>query len=200
MLLRFYDPQSGSVLIDGVPVEDADLAELRRRFALVPQEPALFADTIAANIGFGAPGASQERIEKAARAAFAHDFITALPQGYATMLGEGGVNLSAGQRQRIAIARAILRDAPILLLDEATSALDSESERLVQMAIARLMRGRTTLLIAHRLSTVREADLIVVMEEGKIVETGSHDALLSRGGPYARMQRLQVLDDIPPAA
>ena len=195
MLLRFYDPQSGRVLVDGVPVENADLAELRRRFALVPQEPALFADTIAANIGFGAPGGSQEQIEKAARAAFAHDFVSALPQGYATMLGEGGVNLSAGQRQRIAIARAILRDAPILLLDEATSALDAESETLVQRALDAIMVGRTTLVIAHRLATVISADRILVLDQGQLVEEGTHQRLIRGEGIYARLAALQFAPD-----
>jgi ATP-binding cassette, subfamily B, bacterial MsbA len=160
----------------------------------------LFDDTVRANIAFGRPGASDEAIVEAAKAAAAHEFIARLPEGYAAQVGHGGNRLSGGERQRIALARAFLKDAPILLLDEATSALDSESERLVQAAIARLMRGRTTLVIAHRLSTVRDADLIVVMEAGRIVEAGTHDALIARSGAYARMQRLQVLDDIPPAA
>jgi subfamily B ATP-binding cassette protein MsbA len=197
---RLYDVTGGAVLIDGTDVRDATLGSLRANIAVVSQDVVLFDDTVRANIAFGRPGASDEAIVEAAKAAAAHEFIARLPEGYAAQVGHGGNRLSGGERQRIALARAFLKDAPILLLDEATSALDSESERLVQAAIARLMRGRTTLLIAHRLSTVREADLIVVMEEGKIVETGSHDALLSRGGPYARMQRLQVLDDIPPAA
>jgi subfamily B ATP-binding cassette protein MsbA len=197
---RLYDVTEGAVVIDGQDIRDVTLRSLRARIAVVSQDVVLFDDTVRANIVFGRPGASEEEIVEAAKAAAAHDFIMRLPEGYDAQVGHAGNRFSGGERQRISLARAFLKNAPILLLDEATSALDSESERLVQMAIARLMRGRTTLLIAHRLSTVREADLIVVMEEGKIVETGSHDALLSRGGPYARMQRLQVLDDIPPAA
>ena len=194
LLLRFYDPQKGTVSVDGVPVNQADLHELRSRFAIVPQEPALFADTVAANIGYGVGEASRSEIEKAARAAFAHDFIAALPQGYDTMLGEGGVTLSAGQRQRIAIARAVLRDAPILLLDEATSALDSESETLVQRALDAIMQGRTTLVIAHRLATVLKADRIVVMDHGRIVAVGSHSELLRSNALYARLAALQFTD------
>ena len=195
LLLRFYDPQKGTVSVDGVPVNQADLHELRSRFAIVPQEPALFADTVAANIGYGVGEASRAEIEKAARAAFAHDFIVALPQGYDTMLGEGGVTLSAGQRQRIAIARAVLRDAPILLLDEATSALDSESETLVQRALDAIMQGRTTLVIAHRLATVTRADRILVLDQGRLVEEGTHQSLLGNGGIYARLAELQFATD-----
>jgi len=195
LLLRFYDPQKGTVSVDGVPVNQADLHELRSRFAIVPQEPALFADTVAANIGYGVGEASRSEIEKAARAAFAHDFIAALPQGYDTMLGEGGVTLSAGQRQRIAIARAVLRDAPILLLDEATSALDSESETLVQRALDAIMQGRTTLVIAHRLATVTRADRILVLDQGRLVEEGTHQSLLGNGGIYARLAELQFATD-----
>jgi ATP-binding cassette, subfamily B, bacterial len=195
LLLRFYDPQKGTVAVDGVPVNQADLHELRSRFAIVPQEPALFADTVAANIGYGVGEASRAEIEKAARAAFAHDFIAALPQGYDTMLGEGGVTLSAGQRQRIAIARAVLRDAPILLLDEATSALDSESETLVQRALDAIMQGRTTLVIAHRLATVTRADRILVLDQGRLVEEGTHQSLLGNGGIYARLAELQFATD-----
>ncbi len=195
LLLRFYDPQAGKVTIDGVSVKEADLQALRSRFAIVPQEPALFADTVAANIGYGTGDASRAEIEKAARAAFAHDFIMALPQGYDTMLGEGGVTLSAGQRQRIAIARAVLRDAPILLLDEATSALDSESETLVQRALDRIMEGRTTLVIAHRLATVTRADRILVLDQGRLVEEGTHQSLISHGGVYARLAELQFATD-----
>jgi ATP-binding cassette subfamily B protein len=195
LLLRFYDPQKGTVSVDGVPVNQADLHELRSRFAIVPQEPALFADTVAANIGYGVGEASRSEIEKAARAAFAHDFIVGLPQGYDTMLGEGGVTLSAGQRQRIAIARAVLRDAPILLLDEATSALDSESETLVQRALDAIMVGRTTLVIAHRLATVTRADRILVLDEGRLVEEGTHQILLGNGGIYARLAELQFATD-----
>lgn len=195
LLLRFYDPQAGKVAIDGVSVKEADLQALRSRFAIVPQEPALFADTVAANIGYGTGDASRAEIEKAARAAFAHDFIMALPQGYDTMLGEGGVTLSAGQRQRIAIARAVLRNAPILLLDEATSALDSESETLVQRALDRIMEGRTTLVIAHRLATVTRADRILVLDQGRLVEEGTHQSLISHGGVYARLAELQFATD-----
>jgi len=195
LLLRFYDPQAGKVTIDGVAVNDADLQALRSRFAMVPQEPALFADTVAANIGYGTGDATLAEIEKAARAAFAHDFITELPHGYATMLGEGGVTLSAGQRQRIAIARAVLRDAPILLLDEATSALDSKSETLVQRALDRIMEGRTTLVIAHRLATVTRADRILVLDRGQLVEEGTHQSLIGRGGIYARLAELQFATD-----
>ncbi len=195
LLLRFYDAQRGAVTVDGVAVNQADLQELRSRFAIVPQEPALFADTVAANIGYGVGEASRSAIEKAARAAFAHDFIAALPRGYDTMLGEGGVTLSAGQRQRIAIARAVLRDAPILLLDEATSALDSESETLVQRALDSIMQGRTTLVIAHRLATVTRADRILVLDQGRLVEEGTHQSLLGNGGIYARLAELQFATD-----
>jgi ATP-binding cassette, subfamily B, bacterial len=195
LLLRFYDADLGKVEIDGVPVNEADLAALRRRFALVPQETALFADTIAANIAYGADRATEAEIEAAAKAAFAHDFIMALPQGYATMLGEGGVTLSAGQRQRIAIARAVLRNAPILLLDEATSALDAESETLVQRALDKIMEGRTTLVIAHRLATVISADRILVFDHGRLVEEGTHQTLLARGGVYKRLADLQFASD-----
>jgi len=195
LLLRFYDPQKGTVAVDGVPVNEVNLQDLRARFAIVPQEPALFADTVAANIGYGVDEASRSDIEKAARAAFAHDFIAALPRGYDTMLGEGGVTLSAGQRQRVAIARAVLRNAPILLLDEATSALDSESETLVQRALDAIMQGRTTLVIAHRLATVTRADRILVLDEGRLVEEGTHQSLLGNGGIYARLAELQFATD-----
>jgi ATP-binding cassette subfamily B protein len=195
LLLRFYNPDLGKVEIDGVPVNEADLAALRRRFALVPQETALFADTIATNIAYGAERASETEIEAAARAAFAHEFIMALPQGYATTLGEGGVTLSAGQRQRIAIARAVLRNAPILLLDEATSALDSESETLVQRALDKVMEGRTTLVIAHRLATVINADRILVFDHGRLVEEGTHQSLIGKGGVYKRLAELQFAPD-----
>jgi ATP-binding cassette subfamily B protein len=195
LLLRFYDPQRGAVSVDGVAVNTANLSDLRARFAIVPQETALFAETVAANIGYGVGEASRIEIEKAAGAAFAHDFIAALPQGYDTMLGEGGVTLSAGQRQRIAIARAVLRDAPILLLDEATSALDSESETLVQRALDSIMQGRTTLVIAHRLATVTRADRILVLDEGRLVEEGTHQSLLTNGGIYARLAELQFATD-----
>ncbi|HEY8275686.1 MAG TPA: ABC transporter transmembrane domain-containing protein [Methyloceanibacter sp.] len=195
LLLRFYDPDSGNVTVDGVKVSEADLTELRSRFAIVPQETELFADSVAANIAYGAASATKDEIEQAARAAFAHDFIVALQQGYATMLGERGVTLSAGQRQRIAIARAVLRNAPILLLDEATSALDAESETLVQRALDGIMRGRTTLVIAHRLSTVTEADRILVFDQGRLVEEGTHRSLLGKGGLYQRLAELQFAPD-----
>ena len=195
LLLRFYDPLKGKVLVDGVAANAADLGALRGRMALVPQDMALFADTVMENIRYGAPGAGEKEIRAAAKLAFADKFITALPQGYETYLGERGVTLSGGQRQRIAIARSILRDAPILLLDEATSALDAESEREVQKALERVMEGRTTLVIAHRLATVRRADRILVLNEGRIVEQGNHAALLKKRGVYARLAELQFAAD-----
>ncbi|WP_290811504.1 ABC transporter transmembrane domain-containing protein [Ferrovibrio sp.] len=188
---RFYDATQGSVKIDGQDVRDVTLASLRRSVALVSQELTLFDDTIRANIAYGRPEASQIEIESAARHAAAHDFIMGLPQGYDTAVGENGVKLSGGQRQRIAIARAMLRDAPILLLDEATSALDTESERLIQVALSELMRGRTTLVIAHRLSTVIDADVIFVLDHGRLAEQGSHAELLARNGAYARLYATQ---------
>jgi len=192
---RLYDATRGAVLIDGQDVRDVTLQSLRSAIAVVSQEVVLFDDTVRANIAFGRAGASEAEIVEAAKAAAAHDFIMRLPQGYDTGVGTGGGRLSGGERQRVSLARAFLKDAPILLLDEATSALDSESERLVQDAIRRLMRGRTTLVIAHRLSTVRDADRIVVMEAGRIVETGPHEALIAKGGTYARLHRLQLSDD-----
>ena len=197
LLPRFYDVTAGTITLNGTDLRELNLADLRDRIALVTQEPFLFDDTIAANISYGRPGASAEAIVEAARNAAAHDFITALPDGYATRAGEAGLRLSGGQRQRIAIARAFLKDAPILLLDEATSALDTESEALVQAALERLMQGRATLMIAHRLSTVRNADRIHVVEDGRIVETGSHAALISQGGLYSRLARQQSLDGAP---
>jgi subfamily B ATP-binding cassette protein MsbA len=188
---RFYDASQGRVRIDGQDVRDITLASLRRNVALVSQELTLFDDTIRANIAYGRPEAGQDEIEAAARHAAAHDFIMALPEGYDTLVGENGVRLSGGQRQRIAIARAMLRDAPILLLDEATSALDTESERLIQTALGELMRGRTTLVIAHRLSTVIDADVIFVLDYGRLVEQGSHAELLARNGAYARLYATQ---------
>jgi len=194
LLLRFYDPQSGRVRVDGVDVARVDPAALRARLGLVPQEPLIFSTTAAENIRYGRPGATDAEIRAAAGAAAAHGFIAALPQGYDTHLGARGVTLSGGQRQRIAIARAILRDPPILLLDEATSALDAESEQAVQQALERLARGRTTLVVAHRLATVRRADRILVMEAGRIVATGTHEQLVRQGGLYARLAALQFTE------
>ena len=191
LLLRYYDPASGEILVDGVELCQADPIELRSRMAVVPQDVTIFAASAADNIGFGRPDASRDEIEAAARAAHADEFIRALDMGYDTPVGERGITLSGGQRQRIAIARAILRDAPILLLDEATSALDSESETLVQTALEHLMRERTTIVIAHRLATVLKADRILVMEDGRIVEEGTHAALVRKDGVYARLARLQ---------
>jgi len=191
LLLRFYDPQGGTIWVDGVPITEADPFALRARMALVPQEPTIFAASVLDNIRYGRPEATEDDVRRAAGLASADGFIQALPEGYATMIGERGVTLSGGQRQRLAIARAILKDAPILLLDEATSALDAESERKVQTALDRLMEGRTTLVIAHRLATVRSADRILVMDKGMIVEEGTHETLLAHGGLYARLARLQ---------
>jgi ATP-binding cassette subfamily B protein len=194
LLMRFYDPQSGRITLDGVALSDMERADFRRAMALVPQDPVIFAASARENIRFGRPDASDAEVEAAARAAAAHDFLTALPQGYDSSLGERGVMLSGGQKQRVAIARAILRDAPILLLDEATSALDAESESAVQAAVERLAEGRTTLVVAHRLATVKRADRIVVFDQGRIVATGTHDALVAEGGLYARLARLQFTD------
>jgi ATP-binding cassette, subfamily B, bacterial len=191
LLLRFYDPLGGAIAFDGVRIASADPRELRRRIALVPQDTAIFGASVADNIRFGRPDATMEEIARAAEQAAAAEFITRLPDGYETMVGERGVTLSGGQRQRIAIARAILRDAPLLLLDEATSSLDAESETLVQKALARLMQQRTTLVIAHRLATVLSCDRILVMDQGRIVEEGTHDSLVVTGGLYARLARLQ---------
>jgi subfamily B ATP-binding cassette protein MsbA len=200
LLPRFYDVSAGRITVNGVDLREVSLTDLRDRIALVTQEPFLFDDTLAANIAYGRPGATPEEIEAAARAAAAHDFIVALPEGYATRAGEAGMRLSGGQRQRVAIARAFLKDAPILLLDEATSALDTESEALVQAALERLMQGRATLMIAHRLSTVRRADRIHVLEAGRVVEAGTHDELVRLGGLYARLAQQQSLDRTPDAA
>lgn len=191
LLLRFYDPARGVVRVDGVNVREADLEALRGRMSLVPQDVAIFADTVIENIRYGTPGADFERVKKAARAAQAEEFIQSLPAGYDTRLGERGVTLSGGQRQRLAIARAILRDAPILLLDEATSALDAENELHVQRALEGVMKGRTTLVIAHRLATVQKADRILVMDKGRIVQEGTHAELVANGGLYGRLAELQ---------
>ena len=191
LLLRFYDVTSGEVRVDGVRVQDADLAQLRARISLVPQDVAIFADTVAENIRYGSAAATLDDIKKAAIAAQADQFIRALPEGYATRLGERGVTLSGGQRQRLAIARAILKDAPILLLDEATSALDAENEQLVQRALEGVMKDRTTIVIAHRLATVLKADRIVVLDKGRIADIGTHKELVAKGGLYGRLAELQ---------
>ena len=200
LIPRFYDVTAGAVTFDGQDVRQVTLASLRRRIALVTQEPFLFDDTIAANIAYGRDRVSRSDIESAAVQAAAHDFILGLPGGYDTSVGEAGARLSGGQRQRIAIARAFLKDAPILLLDEATSALDTESEAQIQAALARLMAGRTTMLIAHRLSTVRGADRIYVLDRGRVVETGAHAFLMARNGLYARLARTQDLEATPGTA
>jgi ATP-binding cassette subfamily B protein len=191
LLLRFHDPSAGTVTFDGVQLREADPAALRARIALVPQDSTIFAASVRENIAFGRPDAGTEEIERAAEMAAAAEFVRHLPQGYDTPVGERGVTLSGGQRQRIAIARAILREAPLLLLDEATSSLDAENETLVQAALARLMTGRTTLVIAHRLATVLSCDRILVMDRGRIVEEGNHESLASAGGLYARLAKLQ---------
>lgn len=196
MIQRFYDPDSGRVCLDGIDLRDLDRSNFRRHMALVPQDPTIFAASARENIRFGRLDATDAEVEDAARAAAAHEFISTLPEGYDSFVGERGVMLSGGQKQRIAIARAILRDAPILLLDEATSALDAESERAVQGAVDRLRAGRTTLIVAHRLATVKKADRIIVLENGQIVAQGTHDDLVSQDGLYARLARLQFTDGV----
>ena len=191
LLLRFYDAQHGRIVVDGVPVRDAALAELRARIGIVPQDAVIFSTSALENIRYGRPDASEAEVVAASKAAHAHEFVSLLPEGYATFLGERGVRLSGGQRQRIAIARAMLKNAPLLLLDEATSALDAESERMVQDALESAMQGRTTLVIAHRLATVQHADRIVVFDHGRIVESGTHAELVARGGLYAKLAAMQ---------
>jgi ATP-binding cassette subfamily B protein len=200
LVQRFYDVTGGSILVDGIDVRDVDPSQLRRRFAYVEQEPTIFAGSIADNIRFGRPEASLAEIETAAKAALVHDYVVEFPRGYDTMVGERGVMLSGGQKQRLAIARALLKDAPILLLDEATSALDAQSERLVQVALERLMEGRTTLVIAHRLATIRDADRILVFDKGRLIDQGSHDQLVRKGGKYAELAKLQFRGEVAPAA
>jgi ATP-binding cassette subfamily B protein len=196
---RFYDPQRGQILLDGVPLVDADPADIRARIAMVPQETVIFAASARDNLRYGNWAASEDDLWDAARAANAEDFLRKLPQGLDTFMGEGGARLSGGQRQRVAIARALLRRAPLLLLDEATSALDAESEKLVQDALETLMADRTTIVIAHRLATVRAADRIIVMDDGRIVEEGKHDELVAADGLYARLARLQFQDNLAAA-
>jgi ATP-binding cassette, subfamily B, bacterial len=202
LLQRFYDVSSGTIEVDGVDIRRVRLADLRQRFAYVEQEPIIFAGSIADNIRFGKPGATEDEVIAAAKAALVDDFVADLPRGYDTVVGERGVMLSGGQKQRLAIARAILKNAPILLLDEATSALDAQSERLVQLALEHLMAGRTTLVIAHRLATIRDADTILVLEAGEIIDQGTHDELVAKGGRYAELAKLQFRDGdvkIPPS-
>ena len=194
LLLRYYDPAQGTIRLDGVPTRELSLHDLRRRIGIVPQDAVIFSSSALENIRYGRPAASDDEVIGAARAAFAHDFISALPEGYASFLGERGVRLSGGQRQRIAIARAILKNPPLLLLDEATSALDAESERMVQAALESAMSGRTTLVVAHRLATVQRANRIIVLDHGRIVEQGTHDTLVAAGGVYARLAALQFME------
>ena len=200
LLLRFYDPQGGSILLDGVDLRDMRRKDFRKAISLVPQDPVIFANSVLENIRFGRQNASDEEVISAANLAAAHQFISELPEGYKTYVGERGVMLSGGQKQRIAIARAILRDAPVLLLDEATSALDSESERAVQKAVDALAQDRTTIVIAHRLATVKKADCILVMDHGKVVAQGTHESLMKEGELYARLARLQFVSDAEEAA
>jgi subfamily B ATP-binding cassette protein MsbA len=200
LLPRFYDPEAGAIRIDGVDVRELTLASLRKQIGIVAQDTFLFNDTVANNLRYGRPEASEEEVREAARNALALDFIEQLPQGFATVIGERGTRLSGGQRQRISIARALLKNAPVLVLDEATSHLDTESEVLVQRALGNLMQGRTVIVIAHRLSTIRRADRIFVLEKGRVVETGRHEELVGAGGMYQRLHELQFLEPEPPAS
>jgi ATP-binding cassette, subfamily B, bacterial MsbA len=195
LLPRFWDPGRGRILVDGVDIRSLRLAELRSAIAIVPQDPALFSGTIRENIAYARPGASMQDVEAAARAAHAHEFVERLPDRYETVVGERGIKLSGGQRQRVAIARAILKDPVILILDEATSSLDTESERFIEDAMGKLLVGRTTLIIAHRLSTVRRADRLIVMDRGRVVEDGTHGELLELSGLYARLYQRQFRDE-----
>ncbi|MCU1227385.1 MAG: phospholipid-lipopolysaccharide transporter, partial [Acidobacteria bacterium] len=199
-LPRFYDVQAGRITIDGQDIRDVQLHSLRTLMGFVTQEVVLFNDTVRNNIAYGRADVDEQRVIDAATAANAHEFISAMPNGYDTQIGEGGVLLSGGQRQRLAIARALFKDPPILVLDEATSALDTESERLVQQALNNLMRGRTTLVIAHRLSTIRSAHKIVVLDKGQIVEAGRHEELIERRGVYRKLHDLQFLEEEPAGA
>jgi ATP-binding cassette subfamily B protein len=195
LLQRFYDVTGGTIAVDGVDIRQADPDKLRRRIAVVDQDPTIFSGTIEDNIRIGNPAATTDEIIAAAQASLVDEFVQQLPAQYATLVGERGITLSGGQRQRLAIARAVLKDAPILLLDEATSALDAQSEHLVQTALARLRAGRTTLVIAHRLATIRDADMILVLDRGRIIDRGTHGELIARGGKYADLARLQFRAD-----